>query len=69
IGVAAVALDALIRLSCFSVLNELFAFDLTILPQHRLVTTDLYAYVRHPACTSSFTIIARLAFNHLSPGS
>ncbi|KAF7339155.1 Protein-S-isoprenylcysteine O-methyltransferase [Mycena venus] len=69
IGVVAVILGALIRLSCFRALGELFTFELTILPQHRLVTSGLYAYVRHPAYTGSLTIIAGLAFSHLSPGS
>ncbi|KAJ7866765.1 hypothetical protein B0H14DRAFT_3861912, partial [Mycena olivaceomarginata] len=54
IGVVAVALHALIRLSCFRALSELFAFDLTILPQHRLVTPDFYAYVRHPPRVHQF---------------
>ncbi|KAJ7091702.1 hypothetical protein C8R43DRAFT_938848 [Mycena crocata] len=68
-GVAAVVLGACIRLSCFHALGELFTFDLTIHPQHRLVTTGLYAYVRHPAYTGSLTIVAGLALSHLSPGS
>ncbi|KAJ7909817.1 hypothetical protein B0H13DRAFT_2233008 [Mycena leptocephala] len=68
-GVIAVVLGASIRLSCFHALGELFTFDLTIHPQHRLVTSGLYAYVRHPAYTGSLTIIAGLAFSHLSPGS
>ncbi|KAJ6592663.1 hypothetical protein B0H19DRAFT_1215350 [Mycena capillaripes] len=69
VGVIAVVLGASIRLSCFHALGELFTFDLTIHPQHRLVTSGLYAYVRHPAYTGSLTIIAGLAFSHLSPGS
>ncbi|KAJ7166881.1 hypothetical protein C8R46DRAFT_267655 [Mycena filopes] len=69
LGVIAVVLGASIRLSCFHALGELFTFDLTIHPQHRLVTSGLYAYVRHPAYTGSLTIIVGLAFSHLSPGS
>ncbi|KAJ7610695.1 hypothetical protein DFH06DRAFT_1233323 [Mycena polygramma] len=69
LGVVLVALGASIRLSCFHALGELFTFDLTILPSHRLVTSGLYAWVRHPAYTGSLTIVAGLAFSHLSPGS
>ncbi|KAJ6461932.1 hypothetical protein C8R47DRAFT_1159025 [Mycena vitilis] len=69
LGVVFVVLGACIRLSCFHALGELFTFDLTILPSHRLVTSGLYAWVRHPAYTGSLTIVAGLAFSHLSPGS
>ncbi|KAJ7737561.1 hypothetical protein B0H16DRAFT_1808540 [Mycena metata] len=69
VGVIAVVIGASIRLSCFHALGELFTFDLTIHPQHRLVTSGLYAYVRHPAYTGSLMIIAGLAFSHLSPSS
>ncbi|KAJ7078797.1 hypothetical protein C8R44DRAFT_654374 [Mycena epipterygia] len=68
-GVIAVVLGACIRLSCFRALGTFFTFDLTIHPQHRLITTGLYRYVRHPAYTGSLTIVAGLAFSHLSPGS
>ncbi|KAJ6511264.1 hypothetical protein DFH09DRAFT_1300359 [Mycena vulgaris] len=68
-GVIAVVLGASIRLSCFHALGEFFTFDLTIHPQHRLITTGLYRYVRHPAYTGSLTIVAGLAFSHLSHGS
>ncbi|KAJ7800952.1 hypothetical protein B0H14DRAFT_3113833 [Mycena olivaceomarginata] len=50
-------------------LGELFTFDLTIHPRHHLITSGLYAKVRHPAYTGSLIIIAGLAFSQLSPGS
>ncbi|KAJ7759779.1 hypothetical protein DFH07DRAFT_918886 [Mycena maculata] len=68
-GVIAVVVGASIRLSCFRALGEFFTFDLTIHPRHRLITSGLYRYVRHPAYTGSLMIIAGLAFSHLSPGS
>lgn len=68
-GVVAVIIGASIRLICFHALGEFFTFDLTIHPQHRLVTTGPYCLVRHPAYTGSLTIIAGLAASHLSPGS
>ncbi|KAJ7300404.1 hypothetical protein DFH08DRAFT_927966 [Mycena albidolilacea] len=49
VGVIAVILGACIRISCFHELGELFTFDLTIHPRHHLITSGLYAKVRHPA--------------------
>ncbi|KAJ7440608.1 hypothetical protein FB451DRAFT_1569521 [Mycena latifolia] len=68
-GVIAVVLGASIRLICFHALGELFTFDLSVLPQHRLSTTGPSRCVRHPAYTGSLTVIVGLAFSHLSPGS
>ncbi|KAJ6570336.1 hypothetical protein B0H10DRAFT_2108532 [Mycena sp. CBHHK59/15] len=69
LGVVAVVFGASIRLSCFRALGAFFTFELSIHPQHRLITSGLYSYVRHPAYTGSLMIIAGLAFSHLSPGS
>lgn len=69
IGILAVVLGSYIRLNCFKALGELFTFDLTIHPEHRLVTNSFYAYVRHPAYTGSMLLVAGLAFSHLTEGS
>jgi protein-S-isoprenylcysteine O-methyltransferase Ste14 len=69
LGVLLVVVGASIRLNCFHTLGPFFTFDLTIHPQHRLITTGLYTHVRHPAYTGSLMIVAGLAFSHLSPGS
>ncbi|KAF5391389.1 hypothetical protein D9757_001878 [Collybiopsis confluens] len=69
IGVAAVVLGSYIRLNCFKLLGKLFTFDLTVHPEHRLVTTSFYGYVRHPAYTGSMLLIAGLTFSHLTEGS
>ncbi|KAF9047901.1 hypothetical protein BJ165DRAFT_1126645 [Panaeolus papilionaceus] len=69
IGVIAVILGAYIRLDCFKTLGQLFTFDLTVHPEHRLVTTRFYAYVRHPAYTGSMLLVMGLAFSHLTQGS
>ncbi|RDB16427.1 putative protein-S-isoprenylcysteine O-methyltransferase [Hypsizygus marmoreus] len=68
IGVLAVVLGTYIRLDCFRTLGQLFTFDLTVHPEHMLVTSRFYAYVRHPAYTGSILIIAGLAFSHLTQG-
>lgn len=65
----AVVLGTYIRLDCFRTLGQLFTFDLTVLPEHKLVTSRFYAYVRHPAYTGSILLVAGLAFSHLTEGS
>lgn len=69
IGVVAVVLGAYIRLDCFKTLGQLFTFDLTIHPEHRLVTSRFYGHVRHPAYTGSLMLVFGLAFSHLTRGS
>jgi protein-S-isoprenylcysteine O-methyltransferase Ste14 len=69
IGVIAVILGTYIRLDCFKTLGQLFTFDLTIHPEHKLITSRFYAYVRHPAYTGSLLLVFGLAFSHLTRGS
>jgi protein-S-isoprenylcysteine O-methyltransferase Ste14 len=69
IGITAVALGSYIRLDCFKALGHLFTFDLTIHPEHRLITSRFYSWVRHPAYTGSMLLIAGLSFSHLTAGS
>lgn len=69
IGVLAVALGTYIRLDCFRTLGKLFTFDLTIHPDHKLITHRFYAYVRHPSYTGSILVVAGIAFSHLTEGS
>jgi protein-S-isoprenylcysteine O-methyltransferase Ste14 len=69
IGILAVALGAYIRLDCFKALGHLFTFDLTVHPDHRLVTERFYTYVRHPSYTGSMLLVIGLTLSHLTPGS
>ncbi|KAJ7125453.1 hypothetical protein C8R43DRAFT_898533 [Mycena crocata] len=69
IGWTAVVLGTYIRLDCFKTLREFFTFDLTIHPEHKLVTDQgFYRYVRHPAYTGSLLITAGLSLSHLTRG-
>ncbi|KAJ3717974.1 hypothetical protein EV361DRAFT_932085 [Lentinula raphanica] len=69
IGIIAVVLGSYIRLDCFKTLGRLFTFDLTVQPEHKLITSRFYAYVRHPAYTGSMLLVAGLALSHLTEGS
>ncbi|TFK37913.1 hypothetical protein BDQ12DRAFT_698864 [Crucibulum laeve] len=69
VGVLAVILATVIRRDCYNALGPLFTFDLTIHPQHRLVTERCYSYVRHPAYAGSLLLIWGLSLSHLTKGS
>lgn len=68
-GVVMVVIGSYIRVRCFQELGQLFTFDLTMYPEHKLVTSGPYSYVRHPAYTGSFFVIAGITFSQLTPGS
>ncbi|KAJ7709801.1 hypothetical protein B0H17DRAFT_915497 [Mycena rosella] len=68
IGWTCVVLGTYIRLDCFRALDQFFTFDLTIHPEHRLITSGFYSYVRHPAYTGSLLITAGLSLSNLTNG-
>ena len=61
LGVLLTVSGSLLRMVCYRTLGSFFTFDLTIFPNHRLITSGPYAYVRHPAYTGSLLMIAGLA--------
>ncbi|KAH7906911.1 hypothetical protein BJ138DRAFT_1015414 [Hygrophoropsis aurantiaca] len=67
-GVLLVGAGAFIRTHCFKELGQLFTFDLTIQPEHKLVTSGFYRYVRHPSYTGSLMLIAGISLTQLSSG-
>ncbi|KAG6329560.1 hypothetical protein ID866_9528 [Astraeus odoratus] len=68
-GVVLVAMGSCIRVRCFQELGQLFTFDLTMHPEHKLVTSGPYGYVRHPSYTGSMLLVMGITFSHLTPGS
>ncbi|KIM65860.1 hypothetical protein SCLCIDRAFT_111826 [Scleroderma citrinum Foug A] len=68
-GVVLVLMGASIRVRCFQELGQLFTFDLTMHPEHKLVTSGPYGIVRHPSYSGSMLLVIGIAFSHLTPGS
>lgn len=62
-------LGAIVRVECFRSLGELFTFDLTVHPDHKLVTTRFYGWVRHPSYTGSMMLVCGMALSHFTTGS
>ncbi|KAF8481472.1 hypothetical protein JB92DRAFT_2822145 [Gautieria morchelliformis] len=58
---------ALIRLWCHKTLGTLFTHELTIRPDHKLITSGPYAMVRHPSYTGSTLLVAGMTLVALSP--
>ena len=69
VGVLLTIVGMLIRIRCFQELGQLFTFDLSILPDHKLVTSGSYSYVRHPSYAGSILIVIGLALSQMTPGS
>ncbi|KAG9308892.1 hypothetical protein JVU11DRAFT_11352 [Chiua virens] len=68
-GMLLTVVGMLIRIRCFQELGHLFTFDLSILPNHKLVTSGSYGYVRHPSYTGSMLIVIGITLSHLTGGS
>jgi protein-S-isoprenylcysteine O-methyltransferase Ste14 len=68
-GITLMAFGTLVRLRCYEALGSLFTFDLCIKPEHRLITSGPYSFVRHPAYLGSLCLTAGLTFIGLTPGS
>jgi protein-S-isoprenylcysteine O-methyltransferase Ste14 len=49
IGTFATVSAAILRIWCFKTLGPMFTFEVSIRPQHQLVTHGPYAWVRHPS--------------------
>jgi len=58
-----------LRFAAFQTLGRLFTFQLSILPDHKLVTRGVYSYVRHPSYTATPFIFAGVLLTVTAPGS
>ena len=68
LGAVVVSCGAALRLACFRALGSLFTFEITISPDHTLVTAGPYAHVRHPSYTGVYGLLLGSTAVMLAPG-
>jgi protein-S-isoprenylcysteine O-methyltransferase Ste14 len=69
IGSALVIIGGLMRLACYLTLGKLFTFELSIMKDHKLVTTGLYRFVRHPSYLAYTLVLGGLCLSQMTHGS
>jgi protein-S-isoprenylcysteine O-methyltransferase Ste14 len=65
----AVVIGGFIRWLSYREMGRHFTYHVTILKEHRLVTTGPYSFVRHPGYTGGFIVQAGILFWHGATGS
>ncbi|TFY75505.1 hypothetical protein EWM64_g8509 [Hericium alpestre] len=68
-GAALVMIGSIIRIACFRVMGRQFTFRLTILHNHKLITSGPYAVVRHPSYAGGMLQLLGAAMARFGPGS
>ncbi|VDB94043.1 unnamed protein product [Peniophora sp. CBMAI 1063] len=69
LGVLCTLSGALVRIWSYHVMGAHFTFQLSLLKDHKLITTGPYAYVRHPSYTALFMTVVGIFICELSGGS
>jgi len=62
-------IGAIIRSECYRELGKHFRFQVTILKNHKLVTSGPYSYVRHPSYTGAYICFAGIVIWYTAQGS
>ncbi|KAG6895810.1 hypothetical protein C0992_012311 [Termitomyces sp. T32_za158] len=58
-----------LRFKCYHALQEFFTFEMTVRPNHRLITHGPYCYVRHPSYTGIVMVFIGTCCWYASSGS
>ena len=61
--------SGILRVWCYKALGSLFTFEVTIRPDHKLITSGPYAIVRHPSYTAIPFMNIGVILAVLCPGS
>ena len=62
-------MGAIIRFQCYREMGKHFTFQITILKNHKLITSGPYSYVRHPGYTSAYFCFAGIMIWYTAEGS
>jgi len=69
VGLTLTTAFSALRWAAFQALGRFFTYQLSILPDHKLVTDGLYSYVRHPSYTAVPFVYAGVLLTITAPGS
>jgi len=69
LGTTSVSLAALLRRACYRAMGRQFTFQLSIRPDHKLITWGPYAIVRHPSYVGTFAVFAGVFMTNMAKGS
>ena len=69
IGLALTTIFSALRFTAFQTLGRFFTYQLSILPDHKLVTYGVYSYVRHPSYTAVPFVFVGVLLTVTAPGS
>ena len=69
VGLTLTTAFSALRFAAFRTLGKFFTYQLSILPDHKLVTYGLYSYVRHPSYTAIPFVFAGVLLTVTAPGS
>ena len=69
VGLALTTAFSALRFAAFQTLGRFFTYQLSILPDHKLVTYGLYSYVRHPSYTAVPFVFTGVLLTVTAPGS
>ena len=61
--------SVILRIWCYKALGSLFTFEITIRPDHKLITSGPYAIVRHPSYIAIVFMNIGVTVGVLCPGS
>ncbi|KZV77163.1 ICMT-domain-containing protein [Peniophora sp. CONT] len=67
LGVALSLASGVIRDACYNELGRLFTFEITLRPNHQLVTSGPYSYVRHPSYAGVLLGVVGTLLLHFGP--
>jgi len=68
-GILLIAFGTFYRMRCYQALGSLFTFGLCVKPEHQLVTSGPYSFVRHPSYLGLLCITAGMTFVGMTRGS
>lgn len=69
VGLSLTTAFSALRFTAFRTLGRFFTYQLSILPNHKLVTHGVYSYVRHPSYTAVPFVYAGILLTVTAPGS